>query len=461
MKFYDNQLSDSLIKDVASFMKESKKPSIKYDEEGAHVLDATGKVVRTFKQRDNGDDFKKKAQNYLTQKMRELNASFEPKEPLIAEKSLDPVDKKELKGKHKDRADKDIDNDGDVDSSDKYLHKKRKAISKAMKEDDSYAEKMKKGFDNKKELNKNIKKKEVNKPGQSYAQKLSSNMEGKMVPGFMGADGKPTSKPTKKDYEANKEYQAMKKKGVAPKVKEEGWEAGDKHDEKAVKSIKKDVKDAEQQKKEKKLGIRETDMMSGDKKKKSMPEIKKDMEKAVDKANDKLKEEAATMVDRVVAEISDQMKKRYISKAQKEITSKEKEKDMVRKNMDKNPGNFSDANKKSSDAKYDAETNKRRKGIRQAASKLGEAEDVNKDNAEKAMKHDCAKHVAHESYGEGTCIPGMHTIIEDENGEYFVSHYDVMFESEDGYNIVEDIPVEELKIYTEMVHSHGKKKKGY
>ena len=424
MKFYDNQLSDSLIKDVAAFMKESKKPSIKYDEEGAHVLDATGKVVRTFKQRDNGDDFKKKAQNYLTQKMRELNASFEPKEPLIVEKSLDPVDKKELKGKHKDRADKDIDNDGDVDSSDKYLHKKRKAISKAMKED-------------------------------------AEVEEGKMVPGFMGADGKPTSKPTKKDYEANKEYQAMKKKGVAPKVKEEGWEAGDKHDEKAVKSIKKDVKDAEQQKKEKKLGIRETDMMSGDKKKKSMPEIKKDMEKAVDKANDKLKEEAATMVDRVVAEISDQMKKRYISKAQKEITSKEKEKDMVRKNMDKNPGNFSDANKKSSDAKYDAETNKRRKGIRQAASKLGEAEDVNKDNAEKAMKHDCAKHVAHESYGEGTCIPGMHTIIEDENGEYFVSHYDVMFESEDGYNIVEDIPVEELKIYTEMVHSHGKKKKGY
>ena len=393
MKFYDNQLSDSLVKDVAAFMKESKKPSIKYDEEGAHVLDASGKVARTFKQRDNGDDFKKKAQNYLTQKMRELNASFEPKEPLIAEKSLDPVDKKELKGKHKDRADKDIDNDGDVDSSDKYLHKKRKAISKAMKED-------------------------------------AEVEEGKMVPGFMGADGKPTSKPTKKDYEANKEYQAMKKKGVAPKVKEE-------------------------------TEVEETTMMSGDKKKKSMPEIKKDMEKAVDKANDKLKEEAATMVDRVVAEISDQMKKRYISKAQKEITSKEKEKDMVRKNMDKNPGNFSDANKKSSDAKYDAETNKRRKGIRQAASKLGEAEDVNKDNAEKAMKHDCAKHVAHESYGEGTCIPGMHTIVEDENGDYFVSHYDVMFESEDGYNIVEDIPVEELKIYTEMVHSHGKKKKGY
>ena len=36
--------------------------------------------------------------------------------------------------------------------------------------------------------------------------------EAKMVPGFIGADGKATSKPTAKDYAANKEYQGMKKK---------------------------------------------------------------------------------------------------------------------------------------------------------------------------------------------------------------------------------------------------------
>ena len=38
--------------------------------------------------------------------------------------------KKAVKKDFDDRKDKDIDNDGDVDSTDKYLHKRRKAISK-------------------------------------------------------------------------------------------------------------------------------------------------------------------------------------------------------------------------------------------------------------------------------------------------------------------------------------------
>lgn len=46
--------------------------------------------------------------------------------------AMDPVNKKELKGSHADRKDKDIDNDGDVDKSDSYLHNRRKTIKKAM-----------------------------------------------------------------------------------------------------------------------------------------------------------------------------------------------------------------------------------------------------------------------------------------------------------------------------------------
>ena len=45
---------------------------------------------------------------------------------------LDKVDPKAVKKKFKDRKDQDIDNDGDVDSSDEYLHKRRKAVSKAV-----------------------------------------------------------------------------------------------------------------------------------------------------------------------------------------------------------------------------------------------------------------------------------------------------------------------------------------
>jgi hypothetical protein len=51
------------------------------------------------------------------------------------DEGLDPVDtsKVEPDDDFEDRDDKDIDNDGDVDGSDEYLHKKRQAISKAVK----------------------------------------------------------------------------------------------------------------------------------------------------------------------------------------------------------------------------------------------------------------------------------------------------------------------------------------
>ena len=48
------------------------------------------------------------------------------------EDKLDKVNPVAVKKKFKDRKDQDIDNDGDVDDSDRFLHKRRKAISKAI-----------------------------------------------------------------------------------------------------------------------------------------------------------------------------------------------------------------------------------------------------------------------------------------------------------------------------------------
>lgn len=73
---------------------------------------------------------KKKIEYKITDHLgRELNKDGTLK---VAEAKLDPVDQKELKGKHADRKDKDIDNDGDSDKTDEYLHNRRKAIKHAM-----------------------------------------------------------------------------------------------------------------------------------------------------------------------------------------------------------------------------------------------------------------------------------------------------------------------------------------
>ena len=82
------------------------------------VYDINGKKVAEFKTKDEADAYAKKNHDALMKK-----------------EAMDPVNKDAVKKKFDDRKDKDIDNDGDVDSSDKFLHKRRKAISKAMNDD--------------------------------------------------------------------------------------------------------------------------------------------------------------------------------------------------------------------------------------------------------------------------------------------------------------------------------------
>ena len=89
----------------------------------------------------------------------------------------------------------------------------------------------------------------------------------------------------------------------------------------------------------------------------------------------------------------------------------------------------------------------------------GQAKFLDKITKEAApgFKHDCASKVVHEVYGVGICIPEKHTLIKEGN-KYVVTHYDVLFK--EGKKVVEDIPVEELKIVTQKEHWHkGYKKK--
>ena len=72
-----------------------------------------------------------------------------------------------------------------------------------------------------------------------------------------------------------------------------------------------------------------------------------------------------------------------------------------------------------------------------------------------ALSHNCANHVKSEQWGDGQCIPGMHTIEEISEEEGVVTHYDVMFE----HGIEEDVPVEDLEIVSEKHHSHKKSMK--
>tara|TARA_B100000927_G_scaffold8148_1_gene6626 strand:- start:9660 stop:10454 length:795 start_codon:yes stop_codon:yes gene_type:complete len=129
------------------------------------VYDINGKKVAEFKTKDEADAYAKKNHDALMKKeeveidevkiasknvlgkdnkakkqtgkpgMNKFRAGESPFQKRIKKitSEMDPVNKDAVKKKFDDRKDKDIDNDGDVDSSDKFLHKRRKAISKSMK----------------------------------------------------------------------------------------------------------------------------------------------------------------------------------------------------------------------------------------------------------------------------------------------------------------------------------------
>lgn len=96
----------------------------------------------------------------------------------------------------------------------------------------------------------------------------------------------------------------------------------------------------------------------------------------------------------------------------------------------------------------------KRKGVSKGTVSIGEAKDLNAKNVKAAVKHDCATHVEHSTWGLGNCVPEMHTIEEISEGVGYVTHYDIMFE----HGIEQNVPVESLRILASEEHGHTPKK---
>jgi len=136
-------LNEAVLDRISNFMKAvNPKPQLNEAKmKNEDVLKAAKALAK------NGKDSKAKEFGAGLVSHYEKNGSFHPNQvsglqnimknagfQLAEMKKTDEVDSKEADGKFEDRKDKDIDNDGDTDDSDKFLHRRRKAISKAIRE---------------------------------------------------------------------------------------------------------------------------------------------------------------------------------------------------------------------------------------------------------------------------------------------------------------------------------------
>ena len=122
-------LSQSLVDTVAKIIGGEKREAMNPAQQAAIAI---AKKKKGEKPKDEGNAFGKAV--LAAKDAGKKDFIFSGKKYVVKDE-LDKVNPKAAAKKFDDRKDKDIDNDGDVDSSDKYLHKRRKAIGKAMKGD--------------------------------------------------------------------------------------------------------------------------------------------------------------------------------------------------------------------------------------------------------------------------------------------------------------------------------------
>ena len=425
------------------------------------------------------------------------------------EKKLDAVNPVAVKKKFDDRKDKDIDNDGDVDSSDKYLHKRRKAVSKAVKgeakkdkEDievnpkvDDMREKVQIPDKMTAKMDKIVK--SLKKSVKGHAKQAQTI--GKLASMDKVDERKLTDKEMKKREDVaqaikrdNPKMPMDQKMAIATSVakKTKGEDIIRRGDAKVVKVkgpdgkmmfkkmkpvVKVDdprdhamrseevITEAEMNYKVSIEGLPDFFVSA-----KNPGEVKIKMRKMLKKPD---------MLNNVQRVPDAAMKKHFRLKAQgkdedeqqpmkeETVMSEDNTNPLVKAVSDilsRNSFNaFRDAEPiqekemKSADGSAQAAGGVQDKGAKsnQKANVAGKVRDQETDIKQGAsMLHMCAKNVMHEKFGRGECLFGMHA-DPDENGH--VSHYDIMF----NHGIEKDMPITECEVLHEREHGKHMKKK--
>ena len=351
------------------------------------------------------------------------------------QEAMDAVNPKAVKKKFKNRKDKDIDNDGDVDSSDKYLHKRRKAISKAVKKDD-------------------VKEEKKCPPGQYYCEK-----SGKCKPNSM----KEETFDEMKDPRDFVKLRYVDNTGAS----NDGRSSSD---TKIIKKTNTKLLSKYKSKGYKVIGMggkvsgakRPRDRYTDEFGKPASPDYdsadkKQNFKKVMVAKKAKLGEDSQDVLKRMM-QTRDNLKKQGNSAglAAMELRIKKFRDSMSKESIDeKGPGLYANIN-----AKRKRGEKMRKKGEKGAPS----AKDF--ENAAKTAReerelchskdHDCATVVEHIVWGFGKPVYESHAIPTDDG---YVAWYDVEFE----HGIEREVPTEDLKIYTTEAHgmktlNKGKKK---
>jgi hypothetical protein len=173
----------------------------------------------------------------------------------VLEKKLDPVDDAENDKKFKDRKDKDIDNDGDVDDSDEYLHNRRAKVDDEIDGGKKPAKKEEKE-DKKDKVAKSPKTAEISKIGEDFVAMLEAELLEKAEPEAIDDKESPKSKEfIAKHKKSEKDLEDKEEEGeeVTPKAGKVTKEKSGKRDidstvgdKEIVKSTEAPIKEAKQ-----------------------------------------------------------------------------------------------------------------------------------------------------------------------------------------------------------------------